>query len=103
MLAVIALWFGARRIVQPLQTLEKKASELAQGNFASIHQPVGGIKEIRNLQYELIEMADNLKSARQSLHYYIGAITNSVENERRSLARELHDDTIQSLIALKQR
>jgi signal transduction histidine kinase len=103
LLSLLALWFGIRRIVQPLQALEKQASQLAEGDFKSIHQPVGGIEEIRNLQNELIEMADKLKAAQQSLHYYIGAMTDSVENERRSLARELHDDTIQSLIALKQR
>jgi len=92
----MAVWFGARRIVQPLQKLEKQAANLANGDFAAIQIPVGGIAEIRNLQLELIEMAAKLKAAQQNLHSYI-------ENERRSLAREIHDDTIQSLIALNQR
>lgn len=103
LLALVALWFGARRIVQPLRTLEKQASELAEGDFEAIHKPVGGIEEIRNLQAELIDMAEKLDAAQQSLHSYIGSITSGVENERRSLARELHDDTIQTLIALNQR
>jgi signal transduction histidine kinase len=103
LLALVALWYGARRIVRPLQMLEKQAADLANGNFAAIRKPVGGIEEIRNLQAELIDMAEKLSAAQQSLHGYIGAMTAGIENERRSLARELHDDTIQSLIALNQR
>jgi signal transduction histidine kinase len=102
-LAMLALWFGARRIVKPLQTLESRAATLALGDFRTIEKPVGGIEEIRQLQNELILMARKVQAAQQSLHGYIGAITAAQEEERRRLARELHDDTIQALIALKQR
>lgn len=103
LLAVIALWFAARQIIRPLQELETKAAQLAAGDFYSITTPVGGIAEIRHLQNEMIQMAQQVKAAQQSLHHYIGAITSAQEDERRRLARELHDDTIQALIALKQR
>ncbi|MGB3717211.1 MAG: sensor histidine kinase, partial [Candidatus Promineifilaceae bacterium] len=42
------------------------------------------------------------KAAQQSLRGHLGAVTAGQEEERRRLARELHDDTIQSLIALNQ-
>jgi len=103
LLALLAIWFGARQIVRPLQALEARAARLAWGDFKPIELPVGGIAEIRDLQNELAHMAGQLQAAQQSLHSYIGAMTKGQEAERLRLARELHDGTIQSLIALKQR
>ena len=103
LLALIALWFSARRIIQPLQKLESKAAALAWGDFDGIKEPVGGISEINHLQNELQEMARKVQSAQVGLRDYIGAITSAQEDERHRLARELHDDTIQAVIALKQR
>jgi len=102
-LALVALWFGAKQIVQPLQRLESKAAALAWGDFDAIQESVGGISEVRHLQRELTEMARKVQAAQEGLHDYIGAITAAQEEERMRLARELHDDTIQAVIALKQR
>ncbi len=101
--AVAALWFAARQIVQPLQELESRAAALAWGDFETIKEPVGGIAEVQHLQRELAEMARRVQAAQEVLHDYIGAITSAQEEERARLARELHDDTIQAIIALKQR
>jgi len=103
LLALLALWFVASRIVQPLQKLESKAAALAGGDFEAIQQPVGGISEIQQLQMELTDMSHKVQAAQKGLHDYIGAITSAQEEERTRLARELHDDTIQAVIALKQR
>lgn len=103
LLALLAVFFGIRQIVQPLQALATQSSQLGWGDYTAIETPVGGVSEIRQLQTELIHMAHKLRAAQQSLHSYIGAITSGQEEERRRLARELHDDTIQSLIAFKQR
>jgi signal transduction histidine kinase len=102
-LTLIALWFGVRQIVQPLQRLESKAAALAWGDFETIKESVGGISEVQHLQKELMEMARKVQAAQEGLHDYIGAITSAQEEERMRLARELHDDTIQAVIALKQR
>lgn len=48
-------------------------------------------------------MSRKVRAAQEGLHDYIGAITSAQEEERARLARELHDDTIQAVIALKQR
>ncbi len=96
-----AFWFGTRQIIRPLQALEKQAGALSEGNFEAVQQPVGGIVEIQNLQRELSEMARKVQAAQEGLRDYINAITTGQEEERRRLARELHDDTIQALIALK--
>ncbi len=101
--ALIALGFGIRQIVQPLRVLEQQASELTWGRFEAIEKPVGGIAEIRNLQAELRRMAQKVKASQQNLRGYLGAITAGQEDERRRLARELHDDTVQALVALDQR
>ncbi len=101
--AIAILWFGAKQIVQPLQRLESKAAALAWGDFDAIKESVGGISEVQHLQMELVEMAHKVQAAQEGLRDYIGAITSAQEEERNRLARELHDDTIQAVIALKQR
>jgi signal transduction histidine kinase len=103
LLAIFAIAFGLRQIVQPLRALAHNAAELGWGRFDPIEQPVGGIAEIRNLQAELIQMAHKVRVAQQNLRDYMSAITLGQEDERRRLASGLHDGTVQSLIALDQR
>jgi signal transduction histidine kinase len=103
LLSLGMLWFGIHNIVFPLQKLERSASQIQLGDDDAIRAPVGGIREITHLQDTLKALLDELLAARESLRGYIGVMTHRVEEERRSLARELHDDAIQTLMSVNHR
>ena len=103
LLSVMMLGFGSLRVVRPLQRLRQLITELPHGDLIELRQPVGGIQEITDLQFTLVDMTGELREAQTTLREYIGAITRAQEDERFRLARDLHDDTVQTLIALNQR
>jgi signal transduction histidine kinase len=103
LLAAVALFYGVRSIVRPLQRLDEQATQLGWGDFAAIEEPVGGIAEIQDLQATRVQMAEQVQSYQAGMRGYLAALTQGQEDERKRLARELHDETVQSLIALDQK
>ncbi len=103
LIAVIVVIFGARRVIRPLQQLETQAARAGQGDYAALAQPISGISEIQTLQTTLAQMADQLRRYQRSLQSYAADVIRGQEDERTRLAHELHDETVQSLIALDQR
>jgi signal transduction histidine kinase len=103
LIAVIVVIFGARRVIRPLQQLEVQAARAGQGDYAALAQPLSGISEIQTLHTTLAQMADQLRSYQRSLQSYAADVIRGQEDERSRLAHELHDETVQALIALDQR
>ena len=64
---------------------------------------MGGVQEIDDLRVTLAQMAERIRAYQGGMRDYLSAITQGQEEERGRLAHELHDVTIQGLIALKQR
>ena len=103
LLALVAVSFGVLNVVRPLQELDRRAQRVAWGDFDAVKQPVGGVQEIDDLRATLAQMAERIRAYQTGMRDYLSAVTQAQEAERARLAHELHDDTVQALIALKQR
>jgi signal transduction histidine kinase len=103
LVALLTVYFGWRAVVRPLQELAHRATRVAWGDYEAAAAPVGGVREVDDLRATLDQMARRIRGYQAGMRDYLGAVTQAQEAERTRLARELHDDTVQALIALKQR
>ena len=90
------------RVMMPLQNLATRTKEISVGDLSALEKPCGGVIEIGKLNHAMASMASHVARTHHETQVYSHAVIDAQETERARLARELHDDTVQSIVATVQ-
>ena len=102
-LSVLVVYASLRTVVLPVKRLSDVVRRFTAGDPTALQRDVGGVEEIRQLQHALSEMVEDIRHYQASVRDYGEGILRSQEAERARLSRELHDQTVQEIIAVDQR
>ncbi len=86
--------------VHILRALQRRAEAMAHGDLSTLGQPVSEIPVVEDLRRAIDVLGTHTEQGLRTQHAYIAALSTAQEAERARLARELHDEIVQQLIAL---
>ena len=90
------------RVLRPVSRLAQQSKALEHGDLAALEATCGGINEISELRLSMASMVRHVRRAQTQHAAYAERLADSREDERKRIAHELHDTTIQSLVAVAQ-
>ncbi len=101
-LTLIALLFSVGRVTRPLGSLVASARRVAEGKpYETI--PMEGPPDLKMLIQVVNGMVEHLLKQQAALRGYAVQVLHGQEEERLRLSHDLHDETVQELVALTQR
>lgn len=99
-LPMIVLAYRSHQVTAPLQSLVSQVERVSSGEFDSQVSVNAGPSEVRDLEIAFNRMVGQLREYQRDIQSYVVSVLNSQEDERKRIARELHDETAQALIVL---
>ena len=96
---LLITWWCADRALAPVRELEASLQRLARGE-PDPALPAFALREFGRVARAIEHLAGALRDARAAQHELARQLITLQENERRTLARELHDEMGQTLTAL---
>ncbi len=83
-----------------IRALQRRAEAMTRGDLSEQGQPVSNLAVVEDLRRAIDVLGAHTEQGLRSQHAYIAALSTAQEAERSRLARELHDEVVQQLIAL---